>query len=326
MDVSVGMPYTAAMTPQQARAFLIALEKGSFSEAALELGVNQSSVSYAITRLEKELGVRLLDRGRFGAVPTEVGARMAEHLRKMLQFEEAALQEASLSSSGLTGTLRVATFSTVGAVVMPRLIVELRKRHPKLAVKPVPAEQALSSGLREYEDLLLDGYADVGFTVDSLALRPNLIYWRLMSDPYLAVVPEGFAPTGSIGIGSLADTPIVLAGPGPGCPVRLRAIMKQHLGRDEPEYWTNEFDGVFRMVAAGVGVGIVPGLACRTLPDGVRAVPFDEAFERHVLLAVSPSNLKIPAVRAFVGVLKTFFPESELPGLSVPIANTVEGR
>ncbi len=194
MDVSGSMPYTESMTSQQARAFLTTLEKGSFSEAALELGVNQSSVSYTITQLEKELGVRLLERGRFGAVPTEVGTRMAEHLRKMLQFEEAAVQEASLSFGELTGTLRVATFSTVEAAVIPRLIVELRKRYPKLAVKPVSAEHVLTAGLGKYEDLLRDGHVDVGFTVDDPDPHPDLIFWNLMPDPFLAVLQEGAEP------------------------------------------------------------------------------------------------------------------------------------
>ncbi len=107
--------------------------------------------------------------------------------------------------------------------------------------------------------------------------------------------------------------------------MRLQAIVQEHLGRDEPDYWTNAFDGVFRMVAEGVGVGIAPGLACRMLPDGVTAVPFDETFERQVLFAVSPGNLKIPAVRAFVRILKEFFPESELPDLSVRIPTSVGG-
>jgi DNA-binding transcriptional LysR family regulator len=325
MDAVLYMPYTGSMTSQQARAFLMTVEKGSFSEAALELGVNQSSVSYAITQLEKEFGVRLLERGRFGAAPTEVGARMAEHLRKMLQFEEAAVQEASLSGGELTGTLRVLTFSTIEAAVMPRLIVELRKRYPKLSVKPVSAERVKPSTVLEFEDVLLNGLADVGFTNDSPEQRQDLIYWQLMPDPYLLVLREGGEAANSVSVTSLTDTPVVVAGPGIGCPVRIQAFLQEHLGKEEPDYWTEQFDGLFRMVAEGVGVGIAPGLACRELPDGVTTVPFSETFERQVLLAVSPGNLKIPAVRAFVSVLKEFFPESELPDLSVRIPNAVGG-
>ncbi len=208
---------------------------------------------------------------------------------------------------------------------MPRLIVELRKRYPRLSVKPVSADRVQPSTILEFEDVLRNGLADVGFTNDSPDQRQDLIYWQLMPDPFLVVLRDGSEAANSVSVKSLAETPIVMAGPGPGCPVRILGFLQEHLGKEEPDYWTNEFDGLFRMVAEGVGVGIAPGLACRALPEGVTTAPFTETFERQILLAVSPGNLKIPAVRAFMGVLKEFFPESELPDLSVPIPTTVGG-
>ena len=98
------------MKLQQLRAFLAALDSSSFSEAALDLGTSQSTVSYAVAELERELGVKLLTRGRFGAEPTEVGLRVAAHARGIFALTDAVQQEADLTRGRIRGTLRVATF------------------------------------------------------------------------------------------------------------------------------------------------------------------------------------------------------------------------
>ena len=84
------------MKLQQLRAFLGVLDSSSFSEAALDLGTAQSTVSYAVAELERELGVKLLARGRFGAEPTEVGLKVAGHARAILKLTDAVQQEADL--------------------------------------------------------------------------------------------------------------------------------------------------------------------------------------------------------------------------------------
>ncbi len=69
--------------------FLTVVEFGSFSEAALEQNVSQAAISYAIAELEKELGARLFDRGRFGARVTEIGEKVALHAMVILKSEDA---------------------------------------------------------------------------------------------------------------------------------------------------------------------------------------------------------------------------------------------
>jgi DNA-binding transcriptional LysR family regulator len=69
----------------------------------------------------------------------------------------------------------------------------------------------------------------------------------------------------------------------------------------------------------------VPTLAFEDLPDTVARVPLAEPLERAIGVAVLPSSLKVPAVRAFLGVLKARFPESALPHfrLTKPLQNTL---
>ncbi len=104
------VPYTIPMTLSQLKGFLAVVDSSSFSEAALELGVSQAAISHSIAELESELGVKLLDRGRFGARPTQAAFGIIEHARKMVQSEAAISQEVALHKGLVTGRLRVAVF------------------------------------------------------------------------------------------------------------------------------------------------------------------------------------------------------------------------
>ncbi len=74
------------MKLHQLKAFVATLDSASFSEAGLQLGIAQASVSHAISDLEKELGVKLLERGRFGAKGTAIGLKLSSHARAAIRF------------------------------------------------------------------------------------------------------------------------------------------------------------------------------------------------------------------------------------------------
>lgn len=82
-----------------------------------------------------------------------------------------------------------------------------------------------------------------------------------------------------------------------------------------PAYDVKEDSTILRMVSEGLGVGLLPEFAIDELPENVKVVPFDQPLERPIYVAILPGSLKIPAVRAFLNVLKTQFPNSELPRL-----------
>lgn len=90
------------MNISQLQTLVAVVERGNFSDAALQLHISQSAVSRAIASLEEELGVTLLVRGRFGARLTPVGERLLRHVRKMLQLREQMDYEANLEK-GLRG-------------------------------------------------------------------------------------------------------------------------------------------------------------------------------------------------------------------------------
>ena len=182
------------------------LETGSFSAAALELGSAQSAVSYAVAELERELGVRLLERGRFGARPTAVGEQVAVHARQLLGLEAAIYQEAGLARGTLKGTLRVATFRSAARHILSKAIAVLARRYPELQVGLLEAD----GDVPELEGLLLSGRAEVAF-LQTLLTRRGAITWDILHDPYIALLPKAHPlAQGTVSRADLLGSPLIL--------------------------------------------------------------------------------------------------------------------
>lgn len=296
------------MTLQQLRVLVAVVDNGSFSEAALHLGVGQSSVSYTVAELEEELGLRLISRGRFGAVPTEAGKRIAGHARQVLELTEAIAQEAYLEKGDLQGTLRVGTFRSVATRVLPSLLVELRKAYPKLTVSIHEA-----SGTPGCMDALLhEGHVDVAFAQPEMAEQS--IFWAFLNDPYVAVLPAaGWNRAAYVRLEDLIGQPFVLSGPRHLCAGPVAQALQRLDPSFQPAFEVSEDSTILNLVAQGLGVTVMPSLAIDTVPPGVRLVELQDPMSRVIGAAVLSSHLKVPAVRAFLSVLREHFPQSAIP-------------
>ncbi len=296
------------MKLQGLRALLAIVEHGSFSEAALELGLSQSTVSYAIAELEEELGVRLLERGRFGAVPTPVGARVAVHAREAEAALAAMRQEAASHRGELRGELRVSTIRSLAVHVLAPVMSSLRETHPDLKV----TVSEVASWAREPLTHLRSARVDVALTMSSRA--DDVLYWELFRDPYVAVVrDDGSLRGGSATLRELVRRPVILSG-GPCC-WPIRGALLDVEPTFQPAYEIGEDSTILALAARGMGVALMPALTVDALPEGTRAVPLAERVERSIGVAVLPRSLKVPAVRLFLERLRELFPASEVPPL-----------
>ena len=299
------------MTLSQLRNLLMVLETGSFSAAALELGSAQSAVSYAVAELERELGVKLLERGRFGARPTRIGVRVADHARQMIGLGDTIRQEASLERGMLEGTLRVATFRSVASHILPKAIARLAKRYPKLQVQLIEAD----GDVPELERVLFSRRADVAFM--QAPYPKGALTWTLLHDPYIALLPKDHPLAGkTVSRTELLKSTLILYDNDDKCGVIAQNYLKDAaLPLHSATYHVREDSTIFSLVEQGLGVSVVPELAFKDLPDSVARVPLSEPLERTIGVTILPQSLKAPAVRAFLGVLKRQFPESGLPEL-----------
>ena len=153
------------MDLRRLRALQAVVDTGSVTAAADEMGYTPSAVSQHIAALERETGAVLFERVGRGIRPTEAGRLLAEHARELL-CKVAEAEAAILAlQSGNVGTLRVVSFPTAGASLIPPALATVRRELPHLEVALRVAERDGSI------PLLRQGEADVVVTLR--ILRPE---------------------------------------------------------------------------------------------------------------------------------------------------------
>ncbi len=271
---------------------------GNFSEAAISLGLTQSSVSHAIAALEEELGVPLFVRGRHGAFPTPAGERIVEYARQILQLLEQMQEEANLQRSLKGGQVRIATFQSVATHVLPAVIARFHDRFPDVKVMIIECP-----GYVEVEQTLREGRADVGFT--HLPTDQEFETWEIMRDEYIVLVSQ------TIDIGhdkltwdDLAAQSLILPPDEQCCEIAFYKHLEKFAPGLRIGHKIYQGSTIVSMVAQGLGIGILPRLTAEPIPSTVRVYDLPVTFERVIGVAMLSGALHVPAVFAFLELLK----------------------
>ncbi|HST25943.1 MAG TPA: LysR family transcriptional regulator [Gaiellaceae bacterium] len=123
------------MDTRQLAAFCAVVERESFSQAAVRLGVTQPAVSQQVRALEKRVGRQLFDRSGRRVVPTEAGLRLYQGAQRLLALEEQLLEGVATEDEGtLRGRLEIGASTGPGANVVTLLLCEFQQRNPELTV------------------------------------------------------------------------------------------------------------------------------------------------------------------------------------------------
>lgn len=275
----------------------------TLSAAAEALSYTPSAVSQQIVALEREVGVRLLHRGPKGVRLTATGAVLVEHARPILTGLLAAEESLNAAAGLRGGRLHLASFATAGATLLPRAIAEFRALHPEVAVSLSQADpEAAVAQLRAGDvDLIITADDNAG-EVDGLEVHP------LLEDPLCAVLPSGhpLASHAAVELSAMAmetwvDTP---AGS------EARRLLLRVCGAagfiPRVAFESDEYATIQELVAAGAGVALIPELALRSPPGGVRVRPLaGPPVVRHVRAAVHAPEYRAPAAGAMLAILET---------------------
>jgi DNA-binding transcriptional LysR family regulator len=242
---------------------------GSFTRAAEVLGYTQSAISRQVAAVEAAAGGPIFDRGRRGAVLTPAGQVLARHAAEILAGVGAAELELAGLRDRLAGRLTVGGFPTATTALVPRAIARLTAGHPGLAV--MMEESSTPALLRR----LRAGRLDVAV----VATGPGLPEWelgglrqvRLARSGLRVVVPPGHRLAGNAVVTEedLARERWIVGEGQPGDPQfgawpTLREPVIAHAARS----WSTRLG----MVAAGLGVTVLPLLALPMLPAGLLAL------------------------------------------------------
>lgn len=286
------------MKLSQLRALIAVAERGNFGEAALELELSQSAVSHAIAALEDELGVSLFSRGRHGANLTPVGERIVDQAQQVLQLIEGIEREANLAKGLQGGQVRVASFRSAATHILPAAIAHFHAKFPDIAVAII--EHSDFTGV---EQALRDGRADIGFTY--LPSSDEFETWEVLRDEYVVLLPPS-PPLSSnlLTWEQLASYPLIVPCASDVCGIKIRSHFTASKIPLKPAYEVVEDSTIVSMVVQGLGAAILPRLAAEPIPQGVQVRSLPIPLERILGAAVLADALQVPAVFAFLDILK----------------------
>jgi DNA-binding transcriptional LysR family regulator len=276
----------------QMLAFLAIARTGSTLAAARRLGVDHSTVSRRLTRLEAALEVRLFDRSPRGLTPTEAAATLTLHAER-IESELIAATDISVNASEVTGSVRLATPEVFGTWLVAPHLAELRARHPDLLLELAPESRSISLSKREADIAITPRQPPRGRLV-----ARKLTDYRLGLYGASARVERGTitSPADVSGesfvsyIDELLDYPEL-------------STLDQVFPGTTPIFRSSSSAAQQSAVAAGIGLGMLHVLAAEQDPRLQRILPDTVEVRRSYWLVVHADQQRTPRIRAVIEFL-----------------------
>jgi DNA-binding transcriptional LysR family regulator len=276
--------------------------RGSFTAAAESLGYTQSAVSRQVAGLESAAGTPLFERTARGVRLTDAGAALLRRADTVLDEVDAAQRELDGMSQLATGTLRVGAFPTAVAALLPRALRAFRAAYP--SVDASLREGGTASQIRR----LVSGTADAA-VISVLPQRQapqdrRVTLEHLMDDPLLLAVAlnHPLATRRTVNLDDLASERWIASSTK--ASDSMLGAWQWAEWQPKVELIAKEWTAKLGLVAAGLGVTLVPGLAADAVRPDVALVRIrsERPVSRTVLLA-SRANDELPHVREFAELL-----------------------
>lgn len=273
--------------------------EGSLSAAARALDYTQPAVSHHVARLEAEVGTPLLVRGGRGVRLTEAGRALVQHADAVLSRLASAEDEIAALAGLRAGRVRLAAFPSASATLVPIAARALKDAHRGVTVSLIEAEPPEALALLRAGDV--DLVVAFGYPEAEIVSGQDLETVALLDDPLALVLPAR-RRSRRVTLGELAGETWIA-----GCE-RCRAHLL-HLARAagfEPQiaFATDDYVTVQALVAAGLGVALLPSLALAASrrPD-VRTVTLPPPAARQIAAVVPSAARQPPAVAAMLAAL-----------------------
>ncbi|MFJ2806008.1 LysR family transcriptional regulator [Kitasatospora sp. NPDC087271] len=289
---------------QRLRVLRSVAEHGSFNRAAAALRLTPSAVSQQVAALERSLGAQVVARSTRGVTLTQAGQIMVGAAESVAAELEHAQRQVAELSTGRT-QLTVATFTSGGRLLLPAALTQLMAAHPRtvLHVREGEPEDTLPLVRQGAVDLALAYHFDGPLPIGP-ALSPSLEWTPLLEDPLHIVLPPGhrLANHDALDLAELAADPWVL-----GC-LKTEAYLRRYAEQAgfDPEIRGTTTDYFFArsLVAAGMGISLIPSVALTPKIPGLSAVPIKPPGPiRHIGVATIGGRAR-PHVRTLIHALR----------------------
>ena len=254
-------------------------DTGSFSRAAERCQIAQPSLSQQVLKLEKDLGAKLFDRLGRSVRLTEAGRAFLPYARSILSQRETARSSVADKCADVRGSVAVGVIPTIAPYLMPRYTATFTKKYPEAKLRIV----------EETTPILVESLRDLSIDLAILALplrHKDLELFPLRTEPLFAVLPRNhpLAAAKSLALKDLRGESFVMLRDGH-CFRDLSIAACTH-ARVTPRiaFESGQFSSLFGMVAAGVGISLVPEMAIDT-HAGCRYVRLNDARATRTIVA-----------------------------------------
>ncbi|WP_256789506.1 LysR family transcriptional regulator [Frankia sp. AvcI1] len=291
---------------ERLRVLCLVARSGSVGAAADRLHVTASSVSQQIAKLERETGAELLFRQGRGVRLTDAATLLVDHAERILSMMGEAEAHLHAQLGKVVGTLTVGAFPTAARGLLPAALRLLGERHPDLAVRV--EEMDFASPLVRVGR----GELDLGLVQDwenaPLTLPTGVHRATLMADVAQVALPADHPLAGPgrdwVAIDEVLGERWISRTMGSTCHDWLVHTMRAHGAQPRIEHTVIEYPTQLAMVAAGMGLAMVPRLGQGPLPAGVRVLPLRPVLGRSIHAVWRADNAGRPAVRHAVAALR----------------------
>lgn len=283
------------MDTKKIAALLAAVDRGSLTAAAEELGYTQSGLTHMMNALETELGLNLLVRSKRGVRLSPVGQRLLPCMRQLTEAASALEQEAEQARELGSATLRLGAYASVARQWIPSVLAEFRRVSPDTdVVMDVGGIVDIYEKLKNDElDCAIVSYQD--------GLSQGLHMVPLADDALLAILPAGCpVENGRFPLSGFAGKEFLM--PSFGFDLDINPLFDGNLESIASRVRLTNLDdaAIVSMVAHGLGVSILSSLIMRDMHDHVQGVPLDPPAVRRLCLAISERRQNDRNIRRFV--------------------------
>ena len=250
--------------------YLVALaEHRHFGRAAEACFVSQPTLSTQLKKLEEHLNVTLIERSNRQVILTPVGAAVVAQAQRVLRDVDDLQRIAEEHRDPLGGDLRVGIIPTVAPYLLPRILPIIRREFPKVSIK-------LNEGqTRVIMKMLGEGELDAAILALPV-VEEHVVQTKLYSEPFYFAVSKQHPKAGkkSVSLDDLADEQVLLLEDGHCLRDQALAICSSHNAVENTNFRATSLETLRQMVAANIGVTLMPELALGARAGSVRYIPF----------------------------------------------------
>src|ERR1041385_8522124 len=249
------------MELHQLRYFVAVADEGNFSRAAAKVRVAQPSLSQQIRKLEAEIGQPLFDRLPRSVVLTEAGRCLLDYARQILASIGDARRCVDELKGKIAGDVAVGAIPTIAPYILPELVVTFQNHYPDVTLQIVEDVTAVVTRRIEAGEL------DVALA-STCQQTPTLRRQRLGAEPLLALVPEGhpLAKHDLISLDDLKSQRFLLLHDMHCLSQQVHHLLESHRLQPRVALAGSQLTTIANMVAAGIGVSIVPQMMVKHHP------------------------------------------------------------